>query len=185
MVEGSPTVMRNKIVGVTRNSQQDTLNVRIHPNARSVSRLAPCGRPGRASSPRWPGSRGAPRRSGGRSRSRRWWPDMRSATEWREPRTFTLSRPYPESARIAAEPVDRSGLPEEVSRTWILTTRDRALSVASQHSSIEALGGVSAVIPVDWCHEVIISHPERLAQILIERGRLHPGAMPPVGGGSV
>jgi pimeloyl-ACP methyl ester carboxylesterase len=103
----------------------------------------------------------------------------------REQRTFTLSRLYPESARIVAEPVDRGELPEDVPRTWILTTRDRALSVRSQLSSIDALGGVSTVIPVDACHDVMISHPELLARILIERCRLHQGSMPPVGGASV
>ena len=89
-----------------------------------------------------------------------------------EQRHFTLSRLYPESARIPAETVDRSDLPADVPRTWILTTRDRALSVSSQRDSIEALGGVQTVIPVDACHEVMISHPDRLAQILVERCRL-------------
>jgi pimeloyl-ACP methyl ester carboxylesterase len=87
-------------------------------------------------------------------------------------RRFTLSRLYPESARIPAEPVDRSDLPADVPRTWILTTRDRALSVSSQQASIEALGGVQAVIRVDACHDLMISHPDRLAQILIERCQL-------------
>jgi pimeloyl-ACP methyl ester carboxylesterase len=95
----------------------------------------------------------------------------------RQQRRFTLSRLYPESARVPAEAVDRSGLPTDVPRTWILTTRDRALSVSSQRDSIEALGGVETVIPVDACHEVMISHPEVLARILIERCRRweHPG----------
>ncbi|WP_324738744.1 alpha/beta hydrolase [Mycobacterium sp. 5-140-3-2] len=87
-------------------------------------------------------------------------------------RRLTMSKLHAESARVPGEPVDRSGLPADVPRTWILTTRDRALSVASQHASIAALGGVETVIPVDACHEVMFSHPERLAQILIERCRL-------------
>jgi pimeloyl-ACP methyl ester carboxylesterase len=90
----------------------------------------------------------------------------------RQQRTFTLSRLHPESGRIPAEPVDRSDLPDDVPRTWILTTHDRALSVQSQHDSIEALGGVQKVITVPACHEVMISHPEVLARILIERCRL-------------
>jgi hypothetical protein len=72
-----------------------------------------------------------------------------------------------------------------VPRTWILTTRDGVLSVRSQHRNINALGGVSTVIPVGACHDVMISHPELLARILIERCRLHQGSMPPVGGASV
>jgi pimeloyl-ACP methyl ester carboxylesterase len=90
----------------------------------------------------------------------------------RQQREFALSRLYEESARIPGEPVDRSALPEDVPRTWILTTRDRALSVKSQHASIAALGGVQAVIPIDACHDVMISHPKRLAEILVERCRL-------------
>jgi pimeloyl-ACP methyl ester carboxylesterase len=90
----------------------------------------------------------------------------------REQRRLTMSKLHAESARIPGEPVDRSGLPDEVPRTWILTTRDRALSIKSQHASIAALGGVQDVISVDACHEVMFSHPERLAQILVERCRL-------------
>jgi len=39
-------------------------------------------------------------------------------------------------------------------------------------ASIAALGGVDTVIPVDACHEVMFSHPARLAEILIQRCRL-------------
>jgi pimeloyl-ACP methyl ester carboxylesterase len=91
----------------------------------------------------------------------------------KQQREFALSRLYPESACIPAEPVDRSALPDDVPRTWILTTRDRALSNQSQQASIAALGGVKDVITVDACHDLMISHPERLAQILVERCRLH------------
>ncbi|QEN16472.1 alpha/beta fold hydrolase [Mycolicibacterium sp. ELW1] len=84
---------------------------------------------------------------------------------------LAMSKLQAESARIPAEPVDRSGLPADVPRTWILTTRDRALSVKSQHASIAALGGVQEVIAIDACHEVMFSHPERLAQVLLERCR--------------
>jgi hypothetical protein len=44
--------------------------------------------------------------------------------------------------------------------------------VASQHASIAALGGVETVIPIEACHEVMFSHPELLAQILVERCQL-------------
>lgn len=90
----------------------------------------------------------------------------------RQQRRQTLSKLYTESARIGTEPVDRSGLPDDVPRTWILTTRDRALSQKSQRASMAALGGVEDVIPIDACHDVMFSHPELLAQILVERCRL-------------
>ncbi|MGX9787830.1 alpha/beta fold hydrolase [Mycobacterium sp. MMS18-G62] len=88
-------------------------------------------------------------------------------------RAFTLSRLYTEATSIAAEPVDRSDLPAGVPRSWIMTTRDRTLSVRSQRNSISALGGVGLEITIDACHNVMISHPETLARILIERCRAH------------
>jgi pimeloyl-ACP methyl ester carboxylesterase len=88
-------------------------------------------------------------------------------------REFALSRLYEESARIPGEPVDRSTLPDDVPRTWILTTRDRALSDKSQRASIAALGGVQKILPIDACHDLMISHPEQLAQLLAERCRAH------------
>jgi pimeloyl-ACP methyl ester carboxylesterase len=41
----------------------------------------------------------------------------------REQRRYALSRLYPESARVISERVDRSDLPAEVPRTWIMTLR--------------------------------------------------------------
>jgi pimeloyl-ACP methyl ester carboxylesterase len=87
-------------------------------------------------------------------------------------RRLAMSRLYTESACIPGEPVDRSGFPDDVPRTWVLTTRDRALSQKSQQASMAALGGVQEVITVDACHDVMFSHPELLAQILLERCRL-------------
>ncbi|MEZ0352002.1 alpha/beta fold hydrolase [Mycobacterium sp. pR1184] len=89
----------------------------------------------------------------------------------REQRQFAMSRLYPEAVAIAVEPVDRGDLPMDIPRTWILTTRDRALSVASQQRSIEALGGVQTTIAVGSCHDLMISHPIRTARILLDRCR--------------
>lgn len=89
----------------------------------------------------------------------------------KEQRDFAMSRLYPEAVSIGIEPIDRNELPTDVPRTWILTTRDRALSVASQRRSIDALGGVQTLIEVNACHDVMISHPIRTAQILIDRCR--------------
>ncbi|MGH3556162.1 MAG: alpha/beta fold hydrolase [Mycobacterium sp.] len=86
-------------------------------------------------------------------------------------RRFTLSRIYPESFRVPCEPVDRGELPDKVPRSWVLTLNDRALSVRSQQASIAALGGVGTVIGIDACHDVMISHPGQLAELLIQRCR--------------
>jgi pimeloyl-ACP methyl ester carboxylesterase len=89
----------------------------------------------------------------------------------REQRRFTLARICRESAGLVKEPVDRRELPDDVPRTWILTTRDRALSVRQQRDCITALGGVDTTICIDTCHDLMISEPKRLASILAERCR--------------
>jgi hypothetical protein len=89
----------------------------------------------------------------------------------RDQRRFIRQRFYPESASIVFDTVDRSRLPGEVPRTWILTLRDRALSVASQRRSIAALGGVDTMLPMDTCHTLMVSEPTLLAEILVERCR--------------
>jgi pimeloyl-ACP methyl ester carboxylesterase len=92
----------------------------------------------------------------------------------RAQRKFTLARIYPESFAVPCEPVDRACLPDEVPRSWVLTLKDRALPARSQRASIAALGGVHTMSTIDACHDVMISHPERLAEIFIERCRARP-----------
>jgi pimeloyl-ACP methyl ester carboxylesterase len=87
----------------------------------------------------------------------------------REQRELTVSRQCSESTSIIVEPVDRNDLPESVPRTWIMTLRDRSLSVRRQHASIESLGGVDTMLCVDACHDVMLSHPRWLAATLAER----------------
>ena len=70
------------------------------------------------------------------------------------------------------EPADRSDLPEDVPRTWIMTLRDRALSVRQQLDAIKSLGGVDTMVCLDACHNVMFSEPTRLAAILADRCRL-------------
>jgi hypothetical protein len=89
----------------------------------------------------------------------------------REQRRLTLSRLYPESPKVIVEKVDRSGMPTGVPRTWIMTLRDRALSVRQQHDAIRALGGVDNIICVDTCHDVMYSEPGWLAETLLQRCR--------------
>jgi|SRR5882757_711158 len=90
----------------------------------------------------------------------------------REQRKFVVSRLCGESPNVIFEKVDRSDLPEDVPRTWIMTLRDRALSVRQQGNAIEWLGGVDTMICVDACHDAMFSHPVRLATILADRCRL-------------
>lgn len=91
----------------------------------------------------------------------------------RAQRRFAMARLCPESMSLVAEPVDRSALPGEIPRTWILTLRDRALPVRQQYRCIRALGGVNTMIPVDACHDVMISDAQWLAATVIQRCREH------------
>ncbi|WP_313825886.1 alpha/beta fold hydrolase [Candidatus Mycobacterium wuenschmannii] len=91
----------------------------------------------------------------------------------RAQRRYALSRIHPEAVTVIAEAVDRSDLPADVPRTWILTLRDHALFRRTQLRSIEALGGVQTLIPVDTCHDLMISEPRLVAEILLERCRLY------------
>ena len=63
--------------------------------------------------------------------------------------------------------------PQDARRTWILTLRDRTHPINEQRASIEAIGGVQTLIEVDTCHCLMVSEPERLASILVERCRLY------------
>lgn len=91
----------------------------------------------------------------------------------RAQRQFVRERFYPESPTVVLEKVDRSALPTDVARTWILTGRDRTFSVEAQRRCIDALGGVHTLIELDTCHDLMVSEPERLAKILVERCQLY------------
>lgn len=88
-------------------------------------------------------------------------------------RRFMRGKLYAESLRILTEPISRRGMPHEIPRTWILTLRDRALSPKLQRKYIEALGGVQRLIEIDTSHMLMVSEPEQLAEILVERCRSH------------
>lgn len=82
---------------------------------------------------------------------------------------YAGARLYSESVRVLTERADRSTMPDEVARSWILTLRDRSLPPRRQRHYIQVLGGVESVICIDTCHDLMYSEPERLARILLER----------------
>jgi pimeloyl-ACP methyl ester carboxylesterase len=86
-------------------------------------------------------------------------------------RRFMAGKLYAESLRILTEKMTRREIPDGISRTWILTRRDRALAPKVQRKYIETLGGVHTLVEIDTCHMLMVSEPERLAQILVERCR--------------
>jgi len=88
-------------------------------------------------------------------------------------RRFMTGKLYAESLRILTEAVSRRGMPDDIPRTWILTLRDRALAPKLQRKYIESLGGVQTLIALNTCHMLMVSEPERLAEILVDRCRLY------------
>lgn len=80
----------------------------------------------------------------------------------------------PESAGLAKQPVDRSTLPD-LPTTWILTLRDNSVTPGVQRESITNLGNVDEVIEIDTCHNVMMSNPDKLADILLARV-IHEGS---------
>ncbi|BBZ15538.1 alpha/beta fold hydrolase [Mycobacterium branderi] len=90
-----------------------------------------------------------------------------------EQRQFMLSHRYRDSVRLYNDKVDRTAMPTDIPRTWILTRRDRILTQRAQQKSIAALGGVHTIIPVDTCHDLMISRPDWLADTLLQRCLLH------------
>ena len=92
----------------------------------------------------------------------------------------TLSGPVSWYARRGARTGKVGELPSVVGRLVFLNgvprrprqfMVDRLCSVKSQRRSIAALGGVQTVIPMDTCHDMMVSEPTWLAEVLIERCR--------------
>jgi pimeloyl-ACP methyl ester carboxylesterase len=88
-------------------------------------------------------------------------------------RRFMRGKLYPESLRMLTEKVSWCGMPDAIPRTWILTLSDRAITPKLQRRNVEALGGVQTLIEIEGCHMMMVSAPERLAEILVGRCRLY------------
>jgi pimeloyl-ACP methyl ester carboxylesterase len=72
-----------------------------------------------------------------------------------------------ESASLLSE-VPSARWPEVVASTWILASRDRAQPPSIQRRSIAALGRGVDVRTIDSGHEVMLTHPEKLARTLLD-----------------
>lgn len=90
----------------------------------------------------------------------------------REQRQFVMTRRYRDSVRLYNDQVDRSAMPIAIPRTWIMTLRDRVLTPRAQRDSIAALSGVDTVIPINTCHDLMVSEPRWLATTLLQRCQL-------------
>ncbi|MEZ0049126.1 pimeloyl-ACP methyl ester carboxylesterase [Mycobacterium sp. MAA66] len=77
----------------------------------------------------------------------------------------------PDTPGLTRERVDRSALPSEIPRTWVLTLRDRTLPPRVQLRFASNLGA-QEIVPIDTGHNPMIADPDGLAAIIA--GRLSP-----------
>lgn len=87
----------------------------------------------------------------------------------RDQKAFVIDQLCDEAMALTSETVDRSTMPNEIPRTWVLTRRDRSLRPRHQRMFIENLGGVAEVVELDACHDVMVSDPGLLATVLAAR----------------
>jgi pimeloyl-ACP methyl ester carboxylesterase len=74
----------------------------------------------------------------------------------------------PDTPGLTRAAADRSTLPAQIPRTWVLTLRDRTLPPRVQLRFAANLGA-SEIVPIDTGHNPMIADPERLASIIVER----------------
>ncbi|MUL65794.1 hypothetical protein BOO86_15065 [Mycobacterium sp. CBMA 234] len=74
----------------------------------------------------------------------------------------------PDTPGLTRERADRSALPSEIPRTWVLTLRDRTLPPRVQLRFASNLG-VEEIVPIDTGHNPMIADPDHLATIIAGR----------------
>ncbi len=86
----------------------------------------------------------------------------------RQKKKIVLANLCPESMGFMMEPLYRKDFPK-VSMDWVLLKRDHVIIEKMQRKCIANLGGVDNTFELNTCHNAMISEPERIAQIILER----------------
>jgi pimeloyl-ACP methyl ester carboxylesterase len=83
---------------------------------------------------------------------------------------FVLDRLGPEAINLITEDVSRVGLPPELPKTYVRLSRDQSLPPETQATMIANLaaspGGDLDVVEIDSGHNVMVSHPRELADVV-------------------
>jgi pimeloyl-ACP methyl ester carboxylesterase len=83
---------------------------------------------------------------------------------------FVLDRTGTEAAVVLAEPVTRAGIPPQLPKTFVKLLQDQSLPPDHQDVLVENLraspGGDVEVVTIDAGHDVMISRPKELADVL-------------------
>jgi hypothetical protein len=93
-----------------------------------------------------------------------------------EPTVDEIRQRAAEVTVLAVDLPGRRGKPGDLLNLTIADFVDSVvgdIEAARHRTSIEAIGGVQTVIPIDTCHDLMVSEPTRLAEILVERCRLY------------
>lgn len=78
---------------------------------------------------------------------------------------FTLDHMVPEATHLVLEPASHAGLRNPIPRTWIRTDHDVVVPPDRQDMFAARIG--ATVVPLDSAHMAMISHPELLAQAIV------------------
>jgi pimeloyl-ACP methyl ester carboxylesterase len=83
---------------------------------------------------------------------------------------YVLDRTGTEASVVLAEPVSRAGIPAELPKTFVKLLRDQSLPPDHQDVLVQNLrdspGGDVSVVSIDAGHDVMISRPKELADVL-------------------
>jgi hypothetical protein len=83
---------------------------------------------------------------------------------------FVLDRTGTEVVEVLAEPVSRAGIPPLLPKTFVKLLRDQSLAPDHQDLLVQNLrdspGGDVEVMRIDAGHDVMISRPKELADVL-------------------
>jgi pimeloyl-ACP methyl ester carboxylesterase len=83
---------------------------------------------------------------------------------------YVLDRTGTDAAVVLAEPVSRAGIPADLPKTFVKLRRDQSLPPDHQDVLAQNLrdspGGDVDVVTIDAGHDVMISRPEALAEVL-------------------
>jgi pimeloyl-ACP methyl ester carboxylesterase len=83
---------------------------------------------------------------------------------------FVLDRCGPEAPTPFEQVVRRSGIPADLPKTYVRLLRDRALTPADQDAQVANLraspGGEIRIVELDTGHDVMVSRPALLAEVL-------------------
>ena len=91
-----------------------------------------------------------------------------------EQEAFVLDHLCPDATFLVREPVTYVGLSPAIARTWVVTTNDKMVPARQQARSFAVLGGIDDVVEIAAGHDMMISRPTELAEVVADRATRSP-----------